>query len=198
MPDVNPATQPNAPVNTANTAQISNLSPTAAQPMQILICMPTQAYFLSGIRDFTLNLIKNMTDFNEKWAYRFQSIVDELCNNAIEHGSKEGETIKITFENLTKNYLQITVEDTGTGKSQMNAEDIKKLVEERRKQTGVSTLIRGRGLPKIVAEWADELEFQNTEKGGILVRVRKYIQNSNLTAANPTPATDNPNHIVLN
>jgi anti-sigma regulatory factor (Ser/Thr protein kinase) len=198
MPDVNPVVQPNTPVNTANTAQITNLSPTAAQPMQILICMPTQAYFLSGIRDFTLNLIKNMTDFNEKWAYRFQSIVDELCNNAIEHGSKEGETIKITFENLTKNYLQITVEDTGTGKSQMNAEEIKKLVEERRKQTGISTLIRGRGLPKIVAEWADELEFQNTEKGGILVRVRKYIQNSNLTAANPTPASDNPNHIVLN
>lgn len=197
MSELNPATQPATAATPVNVAQISNLSPTAAQPMQILICMPTQAYFLSGIRDFTLNLIKNMTDFNEKWAYRFQSIVDELCNNAIEHGSKEGETIKITFENLTQNYLQISVEDTGTGKSQMNAEDIKKLVEERRKQTGISTLIRGRGLPKIVAEWADELEFQNTEKGGILVRVRKYIQNTNLTAE--TPANDNnPTHIVLN
>lgn len=198
MTELTPATPSNPAQNTANTAQISNLSPTAASPMQILICMPTQAYFLSGIRDFTLNLIKNMTDFNEKWAYRFQSIVDELCNNAIEHGSKEGETIKITFENLTQNYLQISVEDTGTGKSQMNAEEIKKLVEERRKQTGISTLIRGRGLPKIVAEWADELEFQNTEKGGILVRVRKYIQNASLSAANAPANDNNPTHIVLN
>jgi anti-sigma regulatory factor (Ser/Thr protein kinase) len=197
MTELTPTTPSNQPANAANTAQISNLSPTAATPMQILICMPTQAYFLSGIRDFTLNLIKNMTDFNEKWAYRFQSIVDELCNNAIEHGSKEGETIKITFENLTQNYLQISVEDTGTGKSQMDAEEIKKLVEERRKQTGISTLIRGRGLPKIIAEWADELEFQNTEKGGILVRVRKYIQNAALSA-NPPANDNNPTHIVLN
>ncbi|MBI4975562.1 hypothetical protein HZC20_02690, partial [Candidatus Peregrinibacteria bacterium] len=54
---------------------------------KISITLPTNAYFMSGIRDFTLNMIKNTTNFDEKWAFRFQSVVDELCNNAIEYGS---------------------------------------------------------------------------------------------------------------
>lgn len=159
--------------------------------------MPTQAYFLSGIRDFTLTLIKNMTDFSEQWAYRFQSIVDELCNNAIEHGSKEGEKIKIIFQSLAKDYIQIIIEDTGSGPKHLTAEEIKKIVEERKGQTIMNGLIRGRGLPKIVAEWTDELEFTNTEKGGIQVRVKKYLNDPKLKAMIGS-GLENPTHIVLN
>ena len=69
----------------------------AKKPTKITITLPTNAYFMSGIRDFTLAMIKNTTQFEEKWAYRFQSVVDELCNNAIEYGSAPGENIKIIF-----------------------------------------------------------------------------------------------------
>lgn len=165
--------------------------------VEITITMPTQAYFLSGIRDFTLTLIKNMTEFSEQWAYRFQSIVDELCNNAIEHGSKEGEIIKIVFQSLAKDYIQIVVEDTGTGKEQLKAAEISKLVEERKSQTILNGLIRGRGLPKIVAEWTDELEFTDNEKGGIRVRVRKYLNDPKLKTSTGS-GLENPTHIVLN
>ncbi len=166
------------------------------QITEITIVMPTQAYFMSGIRDFTLNLIKNMTDFSEQWAYRFQSIVDELCNNAIEHGSRQGESIKIIFQSIKSEYIQIIVEDSGTGPKQLKAEEIMKLVEERKDQKLLNGLIRGRGLPKIVAEWTDELEFSNLENGGVRVRVKKFLndpifqKNINLN--------NNPTHIILN
>jgi anti-sigma regulatory factor (Ser/Thr protein kinase) len=165
--------------------------------IEITITMPTQAYFLSGIRDFTLNLIKNTTEFSEQWAYRFQSIVDELCNNAIEHGSKEGELIKIIFQNSPKQYIQIIVEDSGTGKEHLNAKTINDLVESRKSQNILNGLIRGRGLPKIVAEWTDELEFTDIDRGGIRVRVKKNLNDPKLL----NPINDNhndPSHIILN
>jgi anti-sigma regulatory factor (Ser/Thr protein kinase) len=164
------------------------------QVIEITITMPTQAYFLSGIRDFTLNLIKNMTEFSEQWTYRFQSIVDELCNNAIEHGSREGELIKITFQNSPKEYIQIIVEDSGTGRHHMTADQINKIVQERKTQTALNGLIRGRGLPKIVSEWTDELEFKNTTQGGIQVRVKKMLNDPKMKILTQE---ESPTHIVL-
>jgi anti-sigma regulatory factor (Ser/Thr protein kinase) len=173
--------------NTTENTKISN-------PIEITIILPTHAYFLSGIRDFTLNLIKNTTDFSEQWAYRFQSIVDELCNNAIEHGSQEGDMIKIIFLNKGNEYIQIIVEDTGKGNKPMKAEEINKLVQERKSQTLLNGLIRGRGLPKIVAEWTDELEFTDLENGGIKARVKKFLNDPKMRS-NPN---QDPSHLVLN
>ena len=56
----------------------SNL--TNESPVKISIILPTNAYFMSGIRDFTMTVVENMTGFSEKWAFRFQSVVDELTN----------------------------------------------------------------------------------------------------------------------
>jgi anti-sigma regulatory factor (Ser/Thr protein kinase) len=167
------------------------------KPIEIGITMPTQAYFLSGIRDFTLNLIKNMTNFSEQWAYRFQSIVDELCNNAIEHGSQPGEIIKIIFVNDPQNYIQISVEDTGTKQPHIKADEIRQMVEDRRKDTSFSRVIRGRGLPKIVAEWTDELHFADSTTGGVTVTVKKYLNDPKMTAKS-AQGLDNLTHIVLN
>lgn len=145
------------------------------EPVKIVITLPTHAYFMSGIRDFTLSLIRNTSDFSEQWAYRFQSVVDELCNNAIEHGSRPGEEIKITFINHPDKSIEIVVEDSGTGDHPMKAAEIKKLVNGKSTENAVLHEIRGRGLPKIVKEWTDELTFTDKPDGGIIVKVKKYL-----------------------
>ncbi len=145
------------------------------KPLKIEISMPTHAYFLSGVRDFTLTLIKNTTEFSEQWAYRFQSVIDELCSNAIEFGAKDGDTIKITYKYNPGDSIEILVEDPGTGKGNLKADEIKKIIEERSKKEFNLHEIRGRGLPKIVKEWTDELDFTDSPKGGIIVRVKKYL-----------------------
>jgi anti-sigma regulatory factor (Ser/Thr protein kinase) len=145
-------------------------------PTKITIKLSTTAYFMSGIRDFTLGLIKNTTNFGEKWAYRFQSIVDELCNNAIEFGSAKGEEITIIFFNKPEDYIKISVEDTGTGQNKAKAEDLYKLLEERSKPDYTNTGLRGRGLPMIVRSWSDELTFEDVEGGGIRATVTKSLK----------------------
>lgn len=162
---------------------------------KITITLPTNAYFVSGIRDFTLSLIKNTTNFAEKWAYRMQSIVDELCNNAIEYGSAENEDIKVTICHAKDEFIEISVEDTGTGKMKMKAAEMQKIMDEKRKEGYKFIGLRGRGLAKIVAEWSDELEFTDRVEGGLIVRVRKYLKDPRFRAGLPEST---PTHLVLN
>ncbi|MBU0667911.1 ATP-binding protein [Patescibacteria group bacterium] len=169
----------------------------SGKPMEITITLPTNAYFVSGIRDFTLGLIRNMTEFSEQWAFRFQSVVDELCNNAIEHGSKQGDNIVITFINHPKESIEIIVRDSGSGKAKMSASELNRIVKERTDPHYVHIGIRGRGLSKIVAEWTDELVFSDTETGGIEARVKKYLKDPNLPQQTGNPL-ENPTHLVLN
>lgn len=166
------------------------------KPVKITITLPTNAYFMSGIRNFTLGLIRNMTEFSEQWAFRFQSIVDELCNNAIEYGSSAGKDITITFMSTPHDSIEIYVRDTGTGKNKVKAEDLKKIVEERRSSGYVNTGIRGRGLSKIVAEWTDELEFKDVPEGGIEVRIKKFLNDPKLKEM--SQYLESPTHLVLN
>lgn len=164
-------------------------------PVKITITLPTNAYFMSGIRDFTLTMIKNMTNFSEQWAYRFQSVVDELCNNAIEHGSGPKQEITVTFINYPGESLEIIVEDSGTGARKVPAADLQKLVAERSTPGFPFTEIRGRGLAKIVAAWTDELEFIDLPAGGLRVRVKKSLQTP---PASGVPVTSiNPTHVFL-
>lgn len=172
-------------------------APVAKKPMKITITLPTNAYFVSGIRDFTLGLIRNMTEFSEQWAFRFQSVVDELCNNAIEHGSAPDQEIKITFINYEHEAIEIIVEDSGTGKVKLDAKELQTLVNERRNPNYIHTGLRGRGLSKIVAEWTDEMEFTNTESGGLSVRIKKYLKDPKLEAE-MAKMLESPAHLVLN
>lgn len=174
-----------------------NLNSIQNKDTKITITMPTNAYFMSGIRDFTLNMIKNTTNFTEQWAFRFQSVVDELCNNAIEYGSQPGSEIGVTFIYAKDNFLDIIVEDTGTGKNKIKAEDLQKLFNSRKEVGYVFSGIRGRGLVKIVGEWSDELTFADRPEGGLSVTVRKYLKNVR-QPTNGSPISQTANTLILN
>ena len=152
---------------------------TSAPSTTITIILPTNAYFMSGVRDFTMSIVQNMTGFPEKWAFRFQSIVDELCNNAIEHGSEPGQDVKVTFKSIHGESIEVTVSDTGTGPSQKSGEEMYTLISERKSQLSANAYsgIRGRGLAQIVSNWTDELTFDTMPGGGLRVTVVKRLEN---------------------
>jgi len=146
---------------------------------KISVIVPIHAYFVAGVRDFVMSFIKNTTDFSEKWGYRFQSIVDELCNNAIEHGSKTGDNIVINLESIKRQKLIVSVEDCGHGEKKTAAEMndfIKQKLSENAKNVLKGYAIRERGLAQIVHNWVDSLEFFDF-KGGLKVQVTKNLKN---------------------
>ena len=145
------------------------------KPIEIKIELPTNAYFMSGIRDFTLSMIRNMTDFSEQWAYRFQSVVDEICNNAIEHGSSPDDSIYITFVTHPNQAIEIIVDDNGSNPESGSAAEIMEKIDKNAELEINQIGIRGRGLAFIVKQWTDELEITDRENGGIRVRVKKNM-----------------------
>jgi anti-sigma regulatory factor (Ser/Thr protein kinase) len=147
------------------------------EPVKITITIPTSAYFMSGLRDFTMNVVRNMTGFSEQWAFRFQSVVDELVNNAIEFGSSPGKEVKISFVSIKGKSIEIFVEDTGTGTSKKTAAEMTAFVEERKNMDPTKlTTIRGRGLATIVTNWTDKIEFTDNPGGGLTVHVVKRLE----------------------
>ena len=168
---------------------------TKTEPTKITITLPGDAYFVSGIRDFTLNLIKTNTSFAEKWAFRFQSVVDELCNNAIEFGSSKNAEIRASFLYTKDQYFEVLIEDTGTGTTKTTAKEMTELLKKRQGSEYKFDGIRGRGLPKIVSAWTDELEFIDRDGGGLQVRVRKYLKDPRFKSGLPEST---PTHMVLN
>lgn len=143
--------------------------------MRIVIVIPSNIYFQSGIRDFSLQMVRNLTESSEQWAFRFQTIVDELCNNAIEHGSQEGEDIALTYYVKPGKWLEFIVEDKGTGPHPLKARQLEAMVDERAKDTKSLGGMRGRGLSRIVKKWADDLTFEDREGGGLRVKMRKNL-----------------------
>lgn len=147
------------------------------EPVKISIIIPTNAYFMSGLRDFTMNIVRNMTGFSEQWAFRFQSVVDELVNNAIEFGSAKGKDVTITFVSRKNKSIEIYIADTGTGPSKKTAQEMTATVEERKNLDPTKmTSLRGRGLAQIVANWTDVLEFKDNPEGGLTIHVVKYLE----------------------
>lgn len=146
--------------------------------VKISVILPTNGYFLSSVRDFTKTLAQNMTGFSEKWAYRFQSVVDELASNAIEHGCRPGDEIKITFLAKKDESLVILVEDPGHGDQKFTAQQLNDMYNQKIKTFATQQFmgIRGRGLAQIVHPWSDEISFEDTETGGIRVKVVKYLK----------------------
>lgn len=159
--------------------QKSNNKLSLEAPIKITVILPTNAYFMAGIRDFTMTVTQNMTGFSQQWAFRFQSVVDELTNNAIEFGSAVGENITISFVSVKNKYIEVYVADTGTGTSKMSAADMTQYLETHKNIDPTTiTTIRGRGLSQIVANWADKVEFVDNETGGLTAHVIKYFDSN--------------------
>lgn len=146
------------------------------KPISVVVTIPTSSYFNSGLRELSRTLAEQMAGFSQQWAYRFQSVVDELVNNAIEFGSKPGENIEIKFITLLNQYAEVFVKDTGTGKRGKNAHEIREFIETQKKVHPSTIGMRGRGLSQIVSKWVDKMEFTDNPNSGITAHVVKYLQ----------------------
>jgi len=153
-------------------------------PITLQIEVPVNYMPFSGLRSITKEFVSNIAMVNDKWISRFEVIVDELSNNACEHGSANNDTINVSFSVEPQKSIEIKVSDNGTGKSDDKAEDIKKMVKETQKLFKKDPLahegIRGRGLSQTVSAWVDEMVVNDNSDGGITIIVRKEFKKEDI------------------
>lgn len=132
------------------------------EPLQIHF--PADADFVPAVRKFIAeaSLIEG---FSQKFSYRTEIIVDELCNNAVKYGpSRSDERIRIQccFDDET---LQLTVQDSGGDPADVR--NLKEAIDRPQEQTFL-----GKGL-EIVRMLTSNMELTQTPDGETVVRVTK-------------------------
>jgi anti-sigma regulatory factor (Ser/Thr protein kinase) len=134
------------------------------------------------IRDFVGSIFDH-EDIRVPWAGRFILITDELVNNAIEHGSSEGDIdsclVKAGRDEAGSFSISLEVHDTGSGKDAKKPEEMNEIKNAHQDKEGdVYMDKRGRGLFRITEKLVDRLEFRESAKGGLAVRIEKVIPKS--------------------
>lgn len=163
----------------------------------IAIAVLSNMEFSPRIRELVLSVIRNNTRFSSRWACRLQSVIDELVNNAIEHGSDGHSLVTITISiGADDESLEVTIADTGTGKKKTTADVLTKKMYENYEIMKINpllnTTVRGRGLAQIVLNWSDVFEIRDNEQGGLTTKVIKY-----LTPECQAPVENKPEWVIV-
>jgi anti-sigma regulatory factor (Ser/Thr protein kinase) len=108
--------------------------------------------------------------YNEKDAFRIETIVDEICNNAVEHGSHgaEGNEINLTV-GIDRKKIEISVSNKIDPDKK---ESLKKMAEYLANPKGAFHETRGRGLA-LVKMLSNNFQINNSESG-TCVQVTKF------------------------
>lgn len=142
---------------------------------KIKIEIPSEFCFVRGVRE-CISAIAYSFGFNGREVYHIETIVDEICNNAIEHGgikktagfnAKAPVKIECKFD---MGSLELKVTDKGAG-----GINLSKILEYSghllEKDVFANPAKRGRGLV-IVQKFADKLDIK-TNKGSTTVMALK-------------------------
>lgn len=113
------------------------------------------------------------------WKNRFILVVDELVNNAIEHGSRAWDELSLRFRSWEENQgvcVSFEIEDSGTGLHKKSAYQMQELQAQKQHDWFKDhTSIRGRWLFLIISQLMDHLYFKDSDHGGLIVWVEKLI-----------------------
>ncbi len=134
--------------------------------------LPASLFFIPGVRVCIARIAYNF-GFNDRESYHIETIVDEVCNNAIEYGGR-GKNPKITLTcKFQKGVMEMIVKDSGGNK--FNVEDVFrrniKMLQNEISRNALEQPLRGRGLI-IVQKLVDKLAIK-TAKSGTTVRIIK-------------------------
>lgn len=125
--------------------------------------------FIPGTR-LGIARLSNYYKFTEHEAYQIATVVDELCNNAVEHGSKSPADKVLVECEITDGDLRLKVKDSGNKKLDINEifSNNKRRLELGWHEEEICQ--RGRGL-LVVQRFVDNIAIEQGENGTtILIR----------------------------
>lgn len=154
-------------MSSKSTNQKTVLSPRFKQT-GIQLHIPSDTFYIEPVRAFVVNLAENF-GFSLRRVADIQLVLDEICSNAVHHGSADPSVGVELYINLNANALEILVRDTGP----KNTPEGGWLTPERLAEIEMNrspSNERGHGI-FIVKSLSDTHEMRLNETGGTDVRV---------------------------
>lgn len=132
------------------------------------------------LRELVDTICKNYW-VNPRWRTRLVLIIDELNNNAIEYGSKTGESnvfvLILKKDNQDSFYVESYVSDTWNGAHSKTSQDMEDLrLLHKNKDFSNHNSIRGRGLFLIISQLVDTLYFKDNDNWWLTVGIQKSLE----------------------
>ncbi len=143
-------------------------------PNRLSVSFPGNLEYVSPIRKFISEvLIRN--NFSEKFAYRSEVIVDEICTNAISYGCRSAHAL-INFECLIyPDRIDFEVKDEG-GKSE-NVNRLRQAVEKSKKKQPDMTSLETMGSDclglEIVRMLSEKIDLQIDQNNVTTIRITR-------------------------
>jgi anti-anti-sigma factor len=134
-----------------------------------VVSFPSALPFVPPLRQMVRRIVKQK-GYGEKDAFRIETIIDEICNNAVEHGSHQTEDneIKLTVA-IDQKKIEISVSNKI---DPLKKESLQKIALYLANPKGTFHEIRGRGLA-LVKMLSNNFQINNSESG-TCVQVTKY------------------------
>ena len=85
-------------------------------PYNVAIKFPGDLEYIPSVRKFVSEMLK-VSSFSEKFAYRSEIIVDEICNNAVNYGCKTDDAYVELHCEIFEDKIEFVIKDQG-GKSE--------------------------------------------------------------------------------
>ena len=150
----------------------------------IEIQLPSRLWYIEPV----LALLKQLAQqlgFCQPRIADIQLAIDEICGNAIEHGSEGNDTGIIISIDVNDHQLDILVRDKGTQDrgDWLTAEKLKEIYQRRAPDRE-----RGHGI-FMVEKLSDEVKMEPNSFGGTDVRVSFSLPTDELRPRNTTPST---------
>jgi anti-sigma regulatory factor (Ser/Thr protein kinase) len=145
---------------------------------EIKMAIPSEFNFVPGVRTCIARIAGNF-GFDDREAYHIETVIDEICNNAVEHGARGKDSKIILAAKFKTGEMELTVRDGGGKK--FNVEKVFKdniqSLQERISKDVLEQPSRGRGLI-IIQKLVDKLEIK-ASWSGTTVRIIKKAGNAN-------------------
>jgi anti-anti-sigma factor len=133
---------------------------------RLALQLPANASYVPAIRRLVSSVVLQK-GYNRKDAFRIETIIDELANNAIEHGDSSQKRFFVEF-NIDREKVEVTVRNLTSIQDPVQVERVKQKFEN---PVVDDESIRGRGLA-LVKMLSSELRLE-LDDGGTSVHVTK-------------------------
>jgi len=133
----------------------------------ISLKIPSNYIYISPIRTFVKQLAKRL-EFSEMRIEDIELAVDEICNNAIEHGSCGMNSEILLVFTLNDNRLDLLVRDKGKHSGESSWLHSGRVEEVERQMSPQGERGHGIFLAKVLA---DEMNMEPNDQGGTDVRM---------------------------
>ncbi len=149
-------------------------------PEETYMILPDNLDFVPALRGL-ISEITGLRGFDARDRFRIETIVDEMCNNAIEHGYKNKDIKKLRYKVgsrdiificiLYEDRVELIVRDKGG--NEKNVLRIRNLLGGKKRENEDPTRKRGRGLD-LIKMLSDDVSVYITDNGETELRVIKY------------------------